>query len=64
MIFKRHIGEAIVIGTGEKTVTIKVLGIGDRTVKVGISAPADIRIDRDEVRREIEEWETLRGGES
>lgn len=64
LILKRHVGESLLIGTGDKTVIVKVLNLGEKAVKLGISAPADIKVDRDEHRREIEEWEKLRGGES
>lgn len=64
MILKRRVGESVLIGTGEKMVTVKVLKLGDAAVSLGVSAPAEIQVDRDELRRDKEEWEKLRGGES
>jgi len=35
-------------------ITITVLGVSDKTVKLGIDAPADIAVDRSEIRSKKE----------
>jgi len=64
LVFKRYAEEAVIIGKGDSKVTVKVLWVGDNAVKLGISAPAHIQVDRDEVRLSKDESEKLLGGES
>ena len=47
LVFTRYIGEEVVIGTD---VTVKVLDVDGRRVRLGFTAPADVVIDRREVR--------------
>jgi len=46
LLLTRAIGESIVIGDN---VTVKVLGIRDRNVRLGIQAPKDIPVHREEI---------------
>jgi carbon storage regulator len=48
LVFTRRAEEKIVIGAN---IVITVLAIKGTTVRIGIEAPADVRVDRDEVRR-------------
>ena len=50
LILNRRIGETVVIGD----VTLTVLSLGDRRVKLGFEAPADLRILRGELLEEPE----------
>lgn len=52
LILSRKANESIMIG---KDIEIKVLGVEDGKVKIGIEAPRDIEIHRKEVYVEIEE---------
>jgi carbon storage regulator len=47
LILTRRPEESILIG---EDVVITVLGFGDRGVRLGITAPRDIRVDREEIR--------------
>ncbi len=51
LILSRKIEEAIRIGD---TITIRILGIQDGQIKIGIDAPREIRVFRSEVYDQIE----------
>lgn len=46
LILTRRVGEKIIIGD---TVTVVILGTGKNQVKIGIEAPIEISIDREEI---------------
>jgi carbon storage regulator len=47
LVLSRNVGESVVIGDGTVTVTIlKVIG---NQVRIGIAAPRDVTVDRQEV---------------
>jgi carbon storage regulator len=48
LILSRRIDESLVIGTD---ITVTVLGIKGQQIRLGISAPRDVVIDRAEVHR-------------
>lgn len=50
LVLTRKIGEKIVIG---KNITVTVIGIGPNRVRLGIVAPEDVRIDRQEIHEKI-----------
>jgi len=47
LVLTRKIGEEIVIGDN---IRITVVEVGPGRVKIGIAAPRDVKIDRDEIR--------------
>ncbi len=47
LVLTRRLGETLVIGDN---VRITVLGINGNQIKVGIDAPKDVSVDREEVR--------------
>ena len=51
LVLSRFLDESIVIGDG---IIVTVVAIEGWKVKLGISAPADVRVDRVEVRDRIE----------
>lgn len=51
LILSRKIGEQIQIGSD---ITITVTGIEGNRVKIGITAPRDVRVDRMEIRDQRE----------
>lgn len=55
LVLSRNIGESVVIG--EATITVTVLKVIGNQVRIGISAPRDVTVDREEVheRRRREE---------
>ncbi|MBP2027786.1 carbon storage regulator [Acetoanaerobium pronyense] len=52
LVLKRKSGESIMIG---EDVEIKIVDIGDGTVKIGIEAPKSIEIMRKEVIEQVSE---------
>jgi carbon storage regulator len=52
LVLSRKIGETIVIG---ECIRLTILTIKGNQVRIGISAPPDVRVDREEVARRIQE---------
>ena len=50
LILTRRVGETLVIGD---EITCTVLGIKGNQVRLGIQAPKDVRVDREEIRERI-----------
>jgi carbon storage regulator len=50
LILTRRVGETLHIG---QEVTVTVLNVKGNQVRVGINAPKDVRVDREEVRERI-----------
>jgi len=50
LVLTRRPGEQIVIGNG---IRVTVVSVGPGRVKIGIEAPADVRIDRQEIHEKI-----------
>lgn len=51
LVLTRKVGEEIIIGDD---IRLMVVEVSPGRVKLGISAPRDVRIDRDEIRRLID----------
>lgn len=47
LVLSRHAGESIIIGDD---IVITVVSLGDGKVRLGISAPKHIAVDREEIR--------------
>ena len=58
LILSRKMGESIHVGD---TVTVTVLGVSRGQVKIGIEAPRDLSVHREEIYQRIQD-EKLRGG--
>jgi carbon storage regulator len=54
LILTRRIGEALVIGT---EVTVTVLGAKGNLVQIGVNAPKDVPVHREEVYRRVQQEE-------
>jgi carbon storage regulator len=51
LILTRRAGEAIMVGTD---IQFTVLGIKGNQVRIGIAAPKDMRVDREEIRAKLD----------
>lgn len=59
LVLSRHRGERIVMSNG---VVVTVIDIYKDTVRLGFDAPADVRVDREEVSLRIQRGEPRKGG--
>ena len=60
LILTRRVGEKLVIG---ENVTVTVLGVKGAQVRVGINAPRDVSVNREEIyERILKERKMLNGG--
>lgn len=57
LILTRNIGETLVIGDN---ITITVLGVSGHQVKVGINAPKEVSVHREEIYQRIQEQKSER----
>ena len=60
LILTRHIGEKVKIGDD---VTLTVVDLRGNQVRIGIQAPRDIEIDREEIRKRKQRVSKQRAGE-
>lgn len=49
LILTRRIGENLVIDTGREKITVTVLDVNGRQVRIGTEAPAHVKVDREEL---------------
>jgi carbon storage regulator len=52
LILTRRIGESIIIGE-EMNISVKILRIDENQVKIGVQAPKDIPVNREEITKRI-----------
>jgi len=55
LILTRRVGEALMIGT---EVTVTVLGAKGNLVQIGVSAPKDVPVHREEIYRRVQQEKT------
>lgn len=55
LILTRRIGERIVISDGQYQIVLTILGIRMNQIKIGIEAPKDIAVHREEIYHRIVE---------
>lgn len=49
LMLTRRVGEALIIGEGADRITVTVTGIAGGQVKIGITAPKQIAVHREEI---------------
>ncbi len=60
LILTRRAGETVMIGSD---VTITVLGVKGNQVRIGINAPKDVAVHREEIYERIQSEKNAAGGE-
>ena len=61
LILTRRVGESIVIGDD---ISISVLGVKGSQVRLGIDAPKDVSVHREEIYQRIQEEKAQQNGNS
>ena len=59
LILTRRVGEAVMIGSD---VTVTVLGVKGNQVRIGVNAPRDVAVHREEIFERIKREEEEGGG--
>ena len=54
LILTRRVGETLMIGDGEKIITVTVLGVKGNQVRLGVNAPKDVPVHREEIYKRIQ----------
>jgi carbon storage regulator len=55
LILSRKVGESIIIGSGNDKVVLTVLEVRGGQIKLGISAPRELSVHREEIYQKIHE---------
>ncbi|MHB0820100.1 carbon storage regulator CsrA [Stutzerimonas stutzeri] len=53
LILTRRIGETLIIGEGENAILVTVLGVKGNQVRLGVAAPKDVSVHREEIYQRI-----------
>jgi carbon storage regulator CsrA len=48
LVITRRLGDSIIIDTGTSIIEVMIVGVGGGKVRVGVHAPPEIRITREE----------------
>jgi len=61
LILTRRVGETLMIGDN---VTVTVLGVKGNQVRIGVNAPKDVSVHREEIYERIKREQEMAGGGS
>jgi carbon storage regulator len=56
LVLSRKNDEQLIIRLGDQTVVVRILAVMRDRVRIGIIAPREVAVHREEVARRIEEW--------
>ena len=59
LVLTRRVGEKIIIGGN---VTVSVLGVKGHQIRIGIEAPRDVKVNREEIHQRCLKEQTALGG--
>lgn len=54
LILTRRVGEALVVGEGNDQIKVTVLGIKGNQVRIGVDAPKNVSVHREEIYQRIQ----------
>jgi carbon storage regulator len=54
LILTRRAGETLVIGEGASQITVTVMAVKGHQVRLGVHAPKNVQVDREEIRERKE----------
>lgn len=54
LILSRRIGETLVVGEGDNAITVTVLGVEGRSIRLGTKAPDSVPVHRLEIHNRIQ----------
>lgn len=60
LVLSRYVGEDLVANFGGEVLTIRILEVKGRKVRIGLSAPEAIQVDRLEIAEQKAAWERRR----
>ncbi|MAT91205.1 MAG: carbon storage regulator [Halioglobus sp.] len=60
LILTRRVGESLMVGDD---ITVTVLGVKGNQVRIGVNAPRDVAVHREEIYTRIKDDEKGQGGE-
>ncbi len=60
LILTRRVGESLMVGDD---ITITVLGVKGNQVRIGVNAPKDVAVHREEIYNRIQEGDAVPGPE-
>lgn len=58
LVLTRRVGEKLIIGDN---ITVTMLGVKSNQVRIGIDAPRDVRVDREEIYQRILDEQVVAG---